>query len=549
MVYLETSELGFSFRFKRPINRLASCLNSCRLRLSSTWPQLRSNRFTRAPSHKERKPSTTEDTEGSISKPVQKPLLPVFDNNASLDTDGTPLPTGWVPCIDSANRKFYANNYTRTTLWKSKPTTLDLGDKNRNLKDLPTGWVTGVTTDSRICFVNRNTQTQSWTDPRSPPGWSKRFDEEGRPYFVDYNNLTATWDDPMQNMFATDPLDIFMRKILFFNRRNSIRIQEGASEISVRKSVIRKDTFAFLRKIQETPRASLRRYPRVTFKDDLDCKEPVQEWLDLVRDDLLQEDGPFEIDDTGSFKKLKRSLWTRILMVFCHKYGWLCGMAVFHGFFVDPRLASILHGDLTRISPVTERNPVNFGHTKILDPKDYLLLGFCNVVDRQMFEGYSLIELERLFGRVTTLQKEYCATYTMFDEKIEKRTDKDSMAVNGSSISSKSDIHLDWFWKIAGSWAPEEQRALFTYVTGSVRIPASDLIKVMKTPDGNIQRVTIPGKKVKREALPLRDIDVPQHILFIPPFENYEAMERALRSVVFDDDKAVGKTYLGYECM
>lgn len=142
------------------------------------------------------------------------------------------------------------------------------------------------------------------------------------------------------------------------------------------------------------------------------------------------------------------------------------------------------------------------------------------------------------------LPRDHCLTYTIADAKIEGYTVDDSTIVEASS-SSRSDIHLDWFWEITSSWAVEGQQALFVYLTGHERVPVTDQIKVVKTPDGDIQRVNVPGN-LKRRALPVKDGDAPEHILFIPPFDSYEEMERCLISIVFDEKvryTVFGKVY------
>lgn len=69
-------------------------------------------------------------------------------------------------------------------------------------------------------------------------------------------------------------------------------------------------------------------------------------------------------------------------------------------------------------------------------------------------------------------------------------------------------------------------------MTGLKRVPATDQIKVIKAPDGEIQRVTVLGN-VER-TVPERYDDTPEHVLFIPPFDSYEAMENNLLAVIHD---------------
>ena len=73
---------------------------------------------------------------------------------------------------------------------------------------------------------------------------------------------------------------------------------------------------------------------------------------------------------------------------------------------------------------------------------------------------------------------------------------------------------------------------MFQYVTGRKRVPATDLIKVVKAPDGEIRRVTVLGNSER--LVPDKIDDTPEHVLFIPPFESYEALEDVLVSVIHD---------------
>lgn len=93
-------------------------------------------------------------------------------------------------------------------------------------------------------------------------------------------------------------------------------------------------------------------------------------------------------------------------------------------------------------------------------------------------------------------------------------------------------MHLDLFWQVLRSWSLERQRTLFQYVTGLKRVPATDQVKVLSAPDGEIRRVTILGN-VER-AVPDSSDDTPEHTLYIPPFETFEAMEGSLLGAITD---------------
>lgn len=112
------------------------------------------------------------------------------------------------------------------------------------------------------------------------------------------------------------------------------------------------------------------------------------------------------------------------------------------------------------------------------------------------------------------------------------RDESSKYATDEVDGDSEPDTHLAWFYRIVRSWTLERQRTLFQYVTGRKRVPATDLIKVVKAPDGEIRRVTVLGNSER--LVPDKIDDTPEHILFIPPFESYEALEDVLVSVIHD---------------
>jgi E3 ubiquitin-protein ligase NEDD4 len=146
------------------------------------------------------------------------------------------------------------------------------------------------------------------------------------------------------------------------------------------------------------------------------------------------------------------------------------------------------------------------------------LVGFRELLRKRLdvFKGYTQSELEKLIGGVSVIDLDECSKIST-DE-----TDGDS----------EPDTHLEWFHRIVRSWTVERQRTLFQYVTGRKRIPATDLIKVVKAPDGKIRRVTVLGNSER--LVPDKIDDTPEHILFIPPFESYEVLEDVLVSVIHD---------------
>jgi hypothetical protein len=167
------------------------------------------------------------------------------------------------------------------------------------------------------------------------------------------------------------------------------------------------------------------------------------------------------------------------------------------------------------------------------------LLGFRELLRKrhEMFKGYTQSELEKLIGGVSVIDlyvqiplspvSSHNLFLFFFRDECSKTATTDEVDGN-----TEPDTHLEWFYRIVRSWTLERQRTLFQYVTGRKRVPATDLIRVVKAPDGEIRRVTVLGNSER--LVPDKIDDTPEHILFIPPFESYEALEDVLVSVIHD---------------
>ncbi|PPQ70291.1 hypothetical protein CVT25_014613 [Psilocybe cyanescens] len=439
------------------------------------------------------------------------------------------LPRGWEIALDNKGRKYYIDHNTATTTWTRPP--YDGSSSYPDDAPLPAGWVCRIDSKGRKYYVDHNTRTTTWLHPPPfdvveeieglgplPPGWEIRVvPGKMSTYFVDHNTRTTTWEDPRRKVDATDPLSKLRRKILYLNSRHRQKSQPGVFEIRVRKSHIVQDSFSIFSKLKTL--VDLRRQPSVVFEDDLACKNPVKEWLELLLETLLHPDlGFFTSDESTGNLKINKSSSTTIPdhLKYFKFMGQLHGVAIFHGILIDPKLIPLFYPALSRASD--NRNNQAADSTDTSKQKLSFLDGFHDIIGRRAFIGYSQYEVEQLFGGMTILENDRCSTYTIADETIEG--------------SSEPDIHLDWFWKITSSWSIERQHALFVYLTGLERVPVTDQIKVMKAPDGDIRRVTILGNTER--AVPRKYDDAPEHILFVPPFDSYEEMEGCLISAIVD---------------
>jgi HECT-domain (ubiquitin-transferase) len=159
--------------------------------------------------------------------------------------------------------------------------------------------------------------------------------------------------------------------------------------------------------------------------------------------------------------------------------------------------------------------------------------GFWGLLEQKgIFFAYSQSELEKAIGGVSEID-----LYVSIIDLIRFPCLTTFYCFSGlcsNNTDQELDEDLEWFHKIVHSWSIERQRALLHYVTGLKRVPATDQFKVMKAPDGHIRRLSVLGNKER--AVPDNDADTPEHVLFIPAFEEYQTMEEDLISVMYNCD-------------
>ncbi|KDR75140.1 hypothetical protein GALMADRAFT_249061 [Galerina marginata CBS 339.88] len=498
-----------------------------------------------------------------------------------------PLPRGWECRLDPKGRKYYLDHNTRITTWVRPP--YDGSAPYPEDAPLPGGWEWRTDDKGRKYYVNHGTRVTTWLRPPPldvdgdglgplPPGWEIRIVPGNKStYFVDHNTRTTTWEDPRTTTYPMDPLSQFRRKLLYFHRKQRHEVHPGVFDIKVRRKHVIQDSFKVFSKAST---AELKCRPRVTFEGETGARNLVREWFELLLDELFHSDLRFFVkrDSDDNLKINPASTSIPNNLEYFKFIGRIHGLAIFHSFLIDPKLLPLFY---RMVSQKPESDPdkmlklfnsygkvTNHGNRrrtldtfKLIDRRtgkpfsvaakalatgiqfandgdEVALLdaitadqiagdassqllsfmdGFRELIHRRdMFWGYTEADLEKVIGGVSVLDRDQCFTNTVDD----------------ADGDSQPDIHLEWFWTIARSWSIDRRHTLFQYATGLKRVPATDQIKVMKAPDGEIRRVTILGN-VER-TVPEKYDDTPEHILFIPPFESYETMEDNLLSVIHD---------------
>ncbi|KAF8973048.1 hypothetical protein BDZ97DRAFT_1779019 [Flammula alnicola] len=505
------------------------------------------------------------------------------------DVDESTLPKGWESRFDEKGRKYYLDHNTCTTTWDrpssdgSSPATDDVPFP------LPGGWEWRLDNKGRKYYLNHNTRTTTWVQPSSldavakelgplPKGWEVRVLPGNKStYFVDHNTRTTTWQDPRTTTYQMDPLSVFRRKIQYLHRMQRQDIQPGVFQIGVRRSHIVEESFAI---ISKATALDLKRQLKVSFEGEAHMNV-VRDWSNLLLERLFDPaSGFFKKDETGSLKIDPTSNKKPQYLEYYKFIGRIHSMAIIHGLLIDPQLVQLLYPVListqksdngsdksalmksiakikningkrmlatyklidrrtgkpflVEVKPLENGSDDEFLHLD--DEEEFfealaihrcsggaglqmraLVDGFRELLrKRDIFLGYTRPEIEKLIGGISVIDIDECSKSTADD------SDGDLTPYT----------HLDLFWKVVRSWSLERQRTLFQYVTGLKRVPATDQVKVLSAPDGEIRRVTILGN-VER-AVPDKLEDTPEHILYIPPFENFEAMEGSLIGAITD---------------
>jgi len=112
---------------------------------------------------------------------------------------------------------------------------------------------------------------------------------------------------------------------------------------------------------------------------------------------------------------------------------------------------------------------------------------------------------------------------------------KPCSAFFGESVSPlATDLHTDpeveWFWKWAQTITPAQKRTLLRYITELKVMPVTHRIKVVKSANRKISRLSIPKDTHKKRVSP-HTADM-EHVLLLPTFESYKCLERDMLDLV-----------------
>ncbi|CAA7261756.1 unnamed protein product [Cyclocybe aegerita] len=529
--------------------------------------------------------SSPKDT-ASTSKPDDASTVPQ-PSRTSNPQDSDTLPEGWERATDPQGRTYYLDHRRKVTSWE-RPTKASPLDESND--PLPPGWETRTDHKGRTYYIDHNTRTTTWIRPTEdddktplPTGWEVRWSQATQcVYYVDHNTKTTSWTDPRKDKkYMDDPHAQFLRKIQYMHRMRRSEILPRHFEIRVRRDRVFEDSFAAIGKAIPD---ELKRHLLVIFEGETLSKAiALRQWSELILQKVFDPEFGLFIDSNGTLKISPTSNKLANHLEYLKFLGRVYVLAILHGFLIDSRMVPIFYplvGPKSDISDVPQFISVAAADkiaTCTLEGKGKQVLKTSTVLDRRSgkpfavelklegnkynfvrqedqdefldaamahrasggygsqlrafmdgvwgllrrrdaFLAYSQAELEKFIGGVSEIDLDQCQKQSELDEPEGSRPDK----------------HLEWFWKIVRSWPDEHRHALLVYVTGLKRVPATDQFKVLKASDGTFRRLTVLGNKER--TVPDKDEDTPEHILFIPGFDTYEAMEENLRFIIYNSD-------------
>ncbi|KAH8977835.1 HECT-domain-containing protein [Lactarius akahatsu] len=445
---------------------------------------------------------------------------------------------------------------------------------------LPLGWEERRTPDGRPYFVDHHTRTTTWNDPRRtsasataatttalanraalgplPSGWEMRMTSTRRIYFVDHNTRTTTWDDP--RLPSTVDADApqykrdYRRKVVYFRSQPSMRLVADAKcDVRVRRGWVFEDSFAAIMRLRPE---DLRKRLMVKFEgeDALDYGGVSREWFFLLSHEMFNPSyGLFEYSahDNYTLQINPASGVNPEHLDYFKFIGRVLGLAVFHHRFLDayfvPSFYKMVLGKKVNMKDLEAvdyelykgltwmlENPITgvleetfsvtedrFGEHVIVELRPG---GAAQDVTEANKEEYvDLVVAHRIAGRIA-------GQFRAFMEGLGDVLPLDLLRVFDEHelellIGGMTEIDMDDWTRFTDY--PRRKARLLQFTTGTSRVPVNGF-KDLQGSDGP-RRFTI-EKSGDPNGLPR------SHTCFnrldLPPYEDYESLERKLRFAI-----------------
>jgi len=400
-----------------------------------------------------------------------------------------------------------------------------------------------------------------------------------RIYFVDHNTRTTTWDDPrLPSAVDADAPQYkrdYRRKVVYFRGQPSMRlIADAKCDVRVRRGSVFEDSFTAIMRLRPD---DLRKRLMVKFEgeDALDYGGVSREWFFLLSHEMFNPSyGLFEYSahDNYTLQINPASGVNPEHLDYFKFIGRVLGLAIFHHRFVDAYFVPgfykmvlgkkvnlkdleavdyelhkglnwMLENDITNVLeetfsvtedrfgehvtvelkpggadlPMTEANKHEYvelvvSHRiagRISEQFRAFMEGLGDVLPLDLLRVFDEHELELLIGGMTEIDMDDWTRFT--DYRGYEKTDR----------------VIEWFWACLRSWPTERKARLLQFTTGTSRVPVNGF-KDLQGSDGP-RRFTI-EKSGDPNGLPR------SHTCFnrldLPPYEDYESLERKLRFAI-----------------
>ncbi|KAI0294622.1 hypothetical protein B0F90DRAFT_1890995, partial [Multifurca ochricompacta] len=479
------------------------------------------------------------------------------------------LPPGWELRYDPRGRPYYVDHNSRSTTW-TRPSS--------NPPPTIAALTPALPQPTEEVLIPNTTNADAALGPL-PSGWEMRMTSTRRIYFVDHNTRTTAWDDPrLPSAVDADAPQYkrdYRRKVVYFRSQPAMRlIADAKCDVRVRRGWVFEDSFTAVMRLRPE---DLRKRLMVKFEgeDALDYGGVSREWFFLLSHEMFNPSyGLFEYSahDNYTLQINPASGVNPEHLDYFKFIGRVLGLAIFHHRFLDAYfvpgfykmvlgkkvnlkdleavdydlhkgLTWMLDNDITDVLEetfsvmedrfgehvVVELKPDGAQQTVTeADKEEYVELvvahriagriaeqfrafmeGLSDVIPLDLLRVFDEHQLELLIGGMTEIDMDDWTRFT--DYRGYEKTDR----------------VIEWFWMCLRSWPAERKARLLQFTTGTSRVPVNGF-KDLQGSDGP-RRFTI-EKSGDPNGLPR------SHTCFnrldLPPYEDYESLERKLRFAI-----------------
>ncbi|KAN0132131.1 hypothetical protein V8E53_010050 [Lactarius tabidus] len=497
-------------------------------------------------------------TSAFIPTPAAPATVTTTLNPNTTNADGTYadrcLPLGWEERRTPDGRPYFVDHNTRTTTRT---------DPRRN-------------SSSASAASNNALANRAALGPL-PSGWEMRMKSTRRIYFVDHNSRTTTWDDPrLPSKVDADAPQYkrdYRRKVVYFRSQPSMcLISDARCDVRVRRQLVLEDSFTEIMRLRPE---DLKKRLMVKFDGEDVDGDISREWFSHLSHEMFNPAyGLFDysIHDGCTLQINPASDVNPDHLDYFKFIGRIFGLAIFHRRFLNAPLVPAFYkmvlsknvnlkdlegvdyelykgltwmleneitGTLEETFSVTEDR---FGEHVVIDlrpggssqdvtesnKEEYVALvvahriagriakqfrafmeGLSDVLPLDLLRAFDEHELELLIGGMTEIDMDDWTRFT--DYRGYEKTDR----------------VIEWFWACLRSWPAERKARLLQFTMGTSRVPVNGF-KDLQGSDGP-RRFTI-EKSGDPSGLPR------SHTCFnrldLPPYEDYESLERKLRFAI-----------------